>query len=298
MRVVTAILAEVEVALDANAAVGESPTWDSVAGALLWVDIPAKRLHSYTPASGQALSRNVGAEVGAVVARERGGFVLALADGFALLDSWDADPRLFCPVAADDPAARLNDSKVDSAGRLWGGTMAVDASLEPTNSLYRLETNGELVKTISGVGLSNGIAWSPDDETMYYVDSATQRIDAFEFDPGTGAIAARRALVEIPPEHGTPDGLAVDAEGCLWLALWGGWAVRRYSPEGEPLGELPVPVERVTSCAFGGPDLSDLYVTTASQGVDEASRSRQPHAGALFRCELGVVGLPSHGFGG
>jgi sugar lactone lactonase YvrE len=294
--VVTAL--ETELVLDARADVGECPVWDVRSGTLVWVDITAGRVHRFDPDTGRDESVEAGEQVGSIAPRADGGLVLALERGFAVQREWGAAIELVAAVGADDPTSRMNDGKCDAAGRFWAGTMAVDADPEPRHGLYRLDANGEVAAVLTGVGMSNGIGWSPDGRTMYFVDSPTQRVDAFDYDLRSGTPSRRRRLVEIPSEQGTPDGLAVDADGCLWVAFWGGWCVRRYSDRGVLLGVVDVPVERVTSCSFGGHGLEDLYVTTARSGVLADELEAQPFAGGVFRIRPGVAGSPPRAYGG
>ena len=191
----------------------------------------------------------------------------------------------------------MNDGKCDHSGRFWSGTLALDEQ-RPVGALYRLDPSGEVTKVLSGVTVSNGLGWSPDQRTFYYIDSRTQRVDAFSHDPESGRIARRRLLVAIPSREGTPDGLTVDVEGHLWVALWDGSVVRRYTPQGKQEYEVRLPASRVTSCAFGGDDLADLYVTSATTGLAPSDLRSQPHAGAVFVIRPGMRGLPTDTFAG
>jgi sugar lactone lactonase YvrE len=281
-----------ELVLDARADLGEGPLWDVPRGELLWVDVMAGLVHRFDPESGTDRSYDVGQPVSAIVARTGGGHVLALRDGFAL---WDGESAtVIAPVESSRREIRMNDGACDSRGRFWAGTMHVDYR-RGEGALYRLDESQTAEVILSGVTISNGIAWSPDDTTMYYVDTPTQAIDAFDFDAATGVISDRRRLVEIDPEAGSPDGLVVDSEGCIWVALWDGWAVRRYDPDGKHLGTVAVPVARVTKPAFGGPDLTDLFITTASP---EKANPSQPYAGGVFHTRPGVRGLATNAYVG
>ena len=205
--------------------------------------------------------------------------------------------RRLVAIEADDPDTRLNDVKVDRAGRLWGGTMALDARPD-AGTFYRIGADGSVAVVASPTTISNGIDWSPDDGLMYYIDSATHRVDVFDFDLASGTALDRRPFIRFEESAGLPDGMTVDAEGCLWVAFYDGWAVRRYTPAGALDRIIRLPVARITSCAFGGPDLSDLYVTSATAGLDEMQLAEQPHAGGLFVIRPGVAGLPSTPFAG
>jgi sugar lactone lactonase YvrE len=288
---------DVEVVLEARAQVGEGPVWDERTGTLVWVDIMGQAVHVYDPATGQDLSVDVGQPVGAAAPRESGGLVLALRDGFATLDADSKDLRWVAQVEADVPTNRMNDGKCDAAGRFWAGTMAFEVT-PGVAGLYRLDPNYQVTRVVSGITLSNGLDWSPDNERMYYIDSVTQRVDAFDFDLDGGQLSNRRTLFAIPKEVGLPDGMTVDAEGNLWVALHGAGVVHRYSPEGELLAVIRVPAKQVTCPAFGGADYGDLYITSMTYGLSEEALRPQPLAGSLFRCRPGVQGRPAFRFRG
>jgi sugar lactone lactonase YvrE len=223
--------------------------------------------------------------------------VLALQNGFGLLDTDSGQVEMIADTEADQPGNRMNDGKCDSAGRFWAGTMSfkLDAG---AGSLYRLDAEHRVSTVLSHVTLSNGLGWSPDDRTMYFIDSVTQGIDAFAFDPTTGSISNRRRLIDVASELGMPDGMTVDADGGIWVALWGGWAVHRYTPEGHLDRIVRLPVSQVTSCTFGGSDLRDLYITSAALQLEGDALAREPHAGALFCCRPGPVGLRANAYRG
>jgi sugar lactone lactonase YvrE len=282
-----------ELVLDAHADLGEGPLWDARTGELLWVDIMAGLVHRFDPASGTNRTFDAGQPVSAVVPRTIGGYALAVRDGFAVTSD-RGGVILVAAVEADRRETRMNDGACDSRGRFWAGTMHLDC-VTCVGSLYRLDATGEVQVMCGEVTISNGIAWSPDDAVMYYVDTPTLGIDAFDYEPETGVIAGRRQVATIEDGAGSPDGLVVDAEGCIWVALWEGWGVRRYAPDGTHLGTVEVPASRVTKPAFGGEGLTDLYVTTAAP---EEPDPAQPHAGGLFRARPGVRGLPTYAFAG
>jgi sugar lactone lactonase YvrE len=288
----------VDLILDAQARVAEGPVWDDTNGTLVWVDIMSHAVHRYDPATGQDHAVDVGQPVGAAVLRRDGnGLVLALRDGFAMLDEASAEVQLVAPVEADVTANRMNDGKCDPGGRFWAGTMPYSpAPNSAAGALYRLDPDLSVSRMVGGVTLSNGMGWSPDGRQMYYIDSMTQGMDVFDFSPDDGSIRNRRRLITIPPDEGLPDGMTVDAEGGLWMALHGSGTIRRYTPDGQMDRVVRVPPTMVTCCAFGGPDLTDLYITTMTLGLSEADRRAQPLAGALFRCRPGMRGLPPHRF--
>jgi len=279
-----------EVVVRANAELGEGPVWDTRSGRIAWVDILGRRIHLTEPRTGDTESIEVPSAVGSIAPRARGGFVAALEDGFWVIG--DGPPRRVATVPEARPGLRFNDGKCDPRGRFWAGTIAYDEA-EGAACLYRLGADGNVVRALAGVTISNGLAWTRDATTMYYIDSPTQRIDAFSYEAGTGEIRDRRTVVQIPVELGSPDGMTIDADGGLWVALWGGSAIHHYL--NSRLDQvIRLPVSRPTSCAFGGPDLDELYVTSAWKGLSREARRAEPLAGALFRFRPGVRGvLPS-----
>jgi len=290
MRVITA-----ELLLDARADVGEGAAWDAAGGRLIWVDITGSAVHEVYP-DGRARRWPIPQHVGAAVPRASGGMMLAVRSGFASLAD-DGSVCVVAPVEADDVGTRMNDGKCDPQGRFWAGTMAY-AETPGAGSLYRLDPDGVVHKVLAGVTISNGLGWSPDAAIMYYIDTASGGVDEFRFDAAAGAISGRRRLITVDSADGSPDGMTVDDEGCLWVALWGGGAVRRYRPDGSLDIVVSLPASQVTSCAFGGRDGGDLYITTAACGLSPRQRAEQPHAGGLFRCRPGVTGPPATPFAG
>ncbi|MEU6414156.1 SMP-30/gluconolactonase/LRE family protein [Microbispora sp. NPDC046933] len=262
-----------------RSALGEGARWDHEAGRLLWVDIPAGLVH--TLAGGRHESIDVGRPVTVAVPAARGGLALALREGFALLTA-GGPPEVLATVI--EAGGRMNDGACDSAGRFFAGTMT-DAP--GVGALYRLGADRHVERVVGGVTISNGIAWSPDESLMYYVDTALGRVDVFDYDPGSGDLANRRTFV--PVTRGRPDGITVDASGHVWVAVWEGGAVLRYGPGGRLDLVVEIPASRVTSCAFGGPGLDELYVTTASDGRT---------GGEVFRCRTSATGLPAHPYRG
>ena len=281
--------------IDATRAdLGEGPNWDPVQNVLRFVDITRRVIYRHDPSTGTTTSIEVPQEVGAVVPRRAGGLVAAVHDGIATVDEGTGAFSLLATVEGDNPGNRMNDAKCDSRGRLWAGTMSPDAAPN-AGSLYRYGPDGDLARVLEGVTISNGLGWSPDDRTMYYVDSVVG-IDTFEFEAATGAVRQRQRLVTIESEVGLPDGITVDADGYIWVAIWGGGVVRRYSPSGELERELRLPVSQVTSVAFGGEDYGDLYITTASVGLSQEQLAQEPLAGSCFVCTPGVNGVASNVF--
>jgi sugar lactone lactonase YvrE len=289
--------ARVEVFADLRADVGEAPHWDERTETLLFVDLTAGTVFRYDQSGVQLAFFPVGQEVGAAVPRSSGGLVLAVRDGIAVASDTGEGFELTAPVERDVPGNRMNDAKCDPAGRLFAGTTAFDFSPHSA-ALYRVAPDWSFGQVVRDVTQSNGIAWSPDGSRMYFIDSATQGIDVFDFDVGTGSAGNRRRLVTIEPAHGVPDGMTTDNRGNLWVACFGGSAVRCFSPAGVPLDEVVLPVTQVTSCTFGGSDLADLYVTSAAYRLSADQLTREPHAGATFVCRPGAVGMPASSFAG
>jgi sugar lactone lactonase YvrE len=288
----------VELVLDARAELGEGPVWESRSARLIWVDILRGRVHRFDPATGGDEMRDVGEPVGAAVPAADGSLILATMSGFARLDFDTGRVTPIAPVEADRSETRMNDGACDPAGRFWAGTMAFDFHARPgAGALYRLDPDGRVTTMLRDVTLSNGIDWSPDGRLMYYVDSGTQSVDVFDFDVERGTVSNRRPLVRIARETGVPDGLTVDVDGCLWLAVWRGAAVHRYSPDGALDRCIRMPVTQPTKCWFGGQDLTDLYVTSAGIELSADEKARQPLAGGLFRVRPGVRGKLATPFG-
>ncbi|KOT35809.1 calcium-binding protein [Streptomyces caelestis] len=279
-----------DVAVRAEATLGEGPTWDPAAGRLLWIDILGSRVHTYDPATGRRTLRRTEQHVGAVKPRAGGGLVLNLRDGVGLLDPDDTFRWLHREVV---PGRRANDAAVAPDGSLWAGTMRYDEA-PGGGTLSRVTGDGTADVLLDDVAVSNGVGWSPDGRLMYYIDSPTRRIDVFDVGEADGRITNRRSLAAIEDGAGFPDGLCVDADGCVWVALWDGGAVRRYTPSGELDRVIPLPVPLVTACAFGGPDLTDLYITTARVGLV----SPHPLAGSLLVVPGVGKGLPQPPFAG
>ena len=291
----TGRIASVEVVLDAGADLGEGPSWDPETRRLIWVDIAAGVVHRFDPASATDEPFEIGQPVGAAVPTTDGRLALAVSDGFSILDPRSGRIERIADVESDVPETMMNDGKCDPAGRFWAGTKDAKGS-RPIGSLYRLDSGRRPATVLTGVTVSNGLGWTSDRTTMYYIDSPTHRIEHFDFDLESGDVANRRTLVELPKDWGLPDGMTVDEDGFLWVAFWSGSAVRRFAPDGRIVSTVRFPVSQVTSCAFGGDDLSDLYVTTARDTLTSSQLWDQPHAGGLFRLHPGVSGLPEHPF--
>ena len=288
-----------DVAISAQAELGERPFWDAATGSLMWVDILAGHLHRYRPGAGDSVFHTAGVAVGAAAPRAGGGYVLAAADGFRLVGADgqpDGGPWRPPGMLAD---VRFNDGVCDPAGWFWAGTVAGDRRAG-AGALYRLEPSGEIAVVLDGVTESNGLGWSPDGGTFYFIDSGEPepRIRAFGFEPASGELGRSRDLARFPGGGPVPDGLVVDAEGTLWVAVWGAGQVHRYAPDGELLTVLPVPTSQPTCPAFGGPGLDVLYLTTAWQDMTAGQRATEPLAGHVLRARPGARGHPALAFGG
>jgi sugar lactone lactonase YvrE len=287
-----------ELILDARAGLAEGPVWDAGAGILYWVDIHAGHLHVYDPRDGSDRRLELGAPLGCVAPRRNGGLVAALKGGFAALDPADGTLSPLADPEAHLPGNRFNDGKCDPAGRFLAGSMD-DAEQLASGSLYSFTADWVLKTLLTGLRISNGLAWSPDGGTFYHIDTPTRQVMAYDYDLESGAIANPRPAVTVPPALGWPDGMTCDAEGRLWVALWGGGRVARFDPaDGRLLAEVPIPAQQVSACAFGGADLKELYVTTARKGLSSAQLAARPHSGSLFRVCTDVQGMRPDEFGG
>ena len=284
-----------EVAFPAQCELGEGPVWDAARGLLRWVDILPGHVHALDPVTGAHTWFEAGNPVGTFGLTRSGGLVLALVDGFALAGPDGQDLRRFGEFAVDRTVIRFNDGKPDPWGNFWAGTMAWQEDSGPPCSLYRLSPDGTVAELFGGVRLSNGLDWSDDRRAFYYADSLSGGVDLFDTDPDTGALSGRRLFVSV--SGGIPDGLTLDAEGCLWLAVWGAGELRRYTPDGQLDTVVRLPVSQVTSAAFGGADLSTLYITTARENLTLDDLRTQPQAGDIFACTPGVTGRLPYLFG-
>lgn len=290
---------DVEHVLAVQNILGEGPLWNAEEQALYWVDIYGNCFYRYEPATEKLAVFDVGVPVGVLALRERGGLVMATRHGFAF---WNQQEwlRTIVDPEAHKPHSRFNDGAVDCQGRFWAGTMCdpVDACTQPESSLYRLDPDLSLHVMETGVSIANGIGWSPDKRRMYFTDSPLRIIYVYDFDAASGAIENRRPFVHMPQEKGVPDGLTVDCEGFIWSVCWGGWKITRYDPAGKVERLIQLPVQYPTSCAFGGPSLDELFITSAWTALSEEKRRQQPLAGDLFRLRAGIKGLEEPKFAG
>lgn len=290
-----------DLVVDVGAVDGEGPFWVASEGRLAWVDIGAGILHLTDVKNGADDTIKVGSALGAAAPRRNGGFVLAVQDGFALIEPGSTEVSLVAPIDSDGGKLRMNDGKCDTRGRFWAGTMAYDFD-ERVGVLYRLDPDLTVTRLFDRLGISNGLDWTEDGRTFYYIDSLDFCVDVFDSDPESAEISNRRVAFEVPndqsvePGMAIPDGMTLDAEGHLWVAVWGAGEVRRYTPGGELEAVVEMPVPCPSACAFGGEDLSDLYITS----MVPSTLDRRPLAGegAVYRVKPGVSGVPVRSFAG
>jgi sugar lactone lactonase YvrE len=283
--------------LDSKAFLGESPAWDSVRQRLYWVDISAGHLHVYEPDSGHDRIHELGQPLGCVAPTKSGKLILGLRDGLATVDlSTDKLSFVSHPEIAI-PGNRFNDGKCGPDGRFLAGTID-DAEKEASGSLYSLGPGGVLKTLLGGLRISNGLTWSPDTKTFYFIDTFTRKIMVYDYDMLTGEIANPRVAVSVPAKLGWPDGMTSDTKGRLWVALWGGAAISVWEPgSGQLVERIPIPAKNVSSCVFGGSEQNLLYVTSARKGLSDADLTAYPATGGLFRVETDIEGIPTFQFG-
>jgi sugar lactone lactonase YvrE len=284
--------AEVTVAFPGVARVGEGPVWEARSGLLHWVDILAGEIHTADPESRRQRVIALPTLVGAVAPRSSGGFVAATREGFAAVE---LDESWKTRVAILGAGQRMNDGKCDPSGRFWAGSTDM-AFGSGKGALHVLSGDWRSELVLEDLTLPNGLGWSPDGRVFYLIDTMAGEVNAFDVSPGQLVPLNRRLLVQFRPGDGMPDGMTIDAQGCLWIAMWGGGRLMRVSPTGERLCELSVPAQQPSSCTFGGRDLDVLYVTSAREGMDLSDDDR---AGSVFAVRgLGVRGLPTPAFQG
>ncbi|XP_064879452.1 regucalcin isoform X1 [Oncorhynchus nerka] len=320
---------QVECVVKERCEIGEGPVWEEKEGTLLFVDISGQKIHRWNPATNQKETVATEKFVGCAVPRRSGGYVIGEGRSFGALDWESKSISTIAVIDEDKPNNRFNDGKVDPAGRLFAGTMAIEE--RPTvlelkqGSLFSLNKDHIVVKHFNQVDISNGLDWSLDHKTFYYIDSLTYTVDAFNYDINTGSISEghththththinlvlhrqpcvcvgnRRMVYKMDEGEGIPDGMCIDADGRLWVACYSGGRVIQIDPQtGVRLQTVKLPVDKTTSCCFGGRDYSDLYVTSACKGMDEADMAKQPQAGCVFRITgLGAKGIPANSFTG
>lgn len=288
---------EVRCVVDCANTLGEVPLWDVAEQALYWVDIEGCRLHRLTPATGRVEVWDMPERIASFALREKGGFVVAFASGLAFLDldpmriDWISKPE------AHLPGNRFNEGKVDRKGRFWAGTM--DNSLAShTAALYRLDPDLSLTTMVADVGISNCFIWSLANDRFWFADTLDKKVFTFDYDHTSGTIDNRKLFVDTSRLGYAPDGGTIDEEGYIWIAMWDGWRLCRFAPDGKLDRDIRLPVARPTSCMFGGPDLSTLYVVSAIWDASPEALKKQPQAGGVFAIDVGVRGVPEPRFAG
>lgn len=290
----------IELLFDTKEILGEGPVWDHRTQSIYWVDILDKRIYR----NGDVLMQ-LDDLIGCISPRKSGGLILAFSGGytdegrlsFASLDL-DSLKLTFLSSLKDEPLNnRFNDGKCDPRGRFLAGTMDMGEK-EPKGSLYSFDGKS-VTSLLSNVTVSNGLTWSPDYKTFYYIDTPTREVKAFDYDLDTGTIANPRVVVHTHESLGWPDGMTSDTQGNLWIAMWGGAQITRWDPNtGQLLEQIPVPAKNVSSCVFGGKNLNELYITSARKGLDKDALTRYPLTGGLFCLQTNVEGMPTFEFTG
>lgn len=278
-----------EPVLAVQSILGEGPVWNEGEQALYWLDVFLPAINRFDPATGINQAMRLDQPIYAFALRAKGGAIGSFEDGIGFVDLDHGTIDIIGDPKAGRPV-NFNDGKCDRRGRFWTGTMAKDWS-SPIGGLYRIEPSLRITQVDDGIVLSNGLGWSPDNRTMYFTDFGRRVIYAYDFEAETGVVHRRRPFIEVPEEAGFPDGMAVDAEGCLWVAHWDGWRVTRYGPSGQARQIIRMPVQRPTSCAFGGSDLSVLYITSARMGLSEEALAAAPLSGSVFAVRTDTAGL-------
>jgi sugar lactone lactonase YvrE len=284
-----------ELIVDSHALLGEGPVWDDRADVLWWVDIAGGFVHRFNPGSGRDDAFDVGCAVSAVLLTEHGDPLLAVPDGIATLNIATGEVSRNVVFEPHDPSVRCNDAKVGPDGAIWAGIMALDER-GAAGRLVRVTPDRAVAPLLTELTVPNGLDW-PEAGSFLFVDSAVASIQRFEV-TSVGRLIRRANAADIPLLSGVLDGMTLDADGHLWVAVWDGWCILRVSPQGEVVRRVPIPAARVTSVAFGGAALDELYVTTAAEGVTDENRTSQPNAGGLFRLRPGIRGRPPHRFPG
>jgi sugar lactone lactonase YvrE len=282
---------QAELLLDAKATLGESPAWDAKTQTLYWLDILEKCIYA-----GTRILSELDDLIGCLAPCKNGNLILGKRHGFADLEPDSAQLTFLASLDSELPTNRINDGKCDPAGRFLAGSMDMNEK-DPTGTVYSFDGK-QVIPLLSGVTISNGLAWSPDHKTFYYIDTPTREVKAFDYDLASGQISNPRAAIHIPESLGWPDGMTSDTDGNLWIALWGGAQITKWNPgTGKLLEQIPVPALQTSSCVFGGKDMNELYVTSARKGMNEADLKKYPLSGGLFKVITNVAGMPTFEFG-
>ena len=287
-------LLNIDVVVDCISLLGEGPVWDNVQKCICWIDILNGKIHQFCPEQKKFTTISVQQMIGCLAICTNNNFIAALQNGFAFVDRENGSVKLISDPEAHLPGNRFNDGKCDPAGRFWAGTMSLSEEAG-AGSVYIVQNDLQPIKIIESVTISNGMAWSPNHQTFYYIDTPTFLILAYDYNIVNGQISNKRTIIKIDEKDGYPDGMTIDNEGMLWVAHWGGWQITRWDPgTGEKIHSIKLPVAKVTSCTFGGVNLEDLYITTAKVGLTENELIQQPLAGSLFVIRnCGFKGMPA-----
>lgn len=289
---------QADVELKINAILGEGPVWDSDLNKLYWVDILAGRLFRYNPETGSNKTWEIGEHIGAVVLRKKGGLLLAIKTGFAFFDPDSGKIEKIADPESQMSGNRFNDGKCDPAGRFWAGTMSYKVEAG-RGRLYCLHSELTVEQKLTGLTISNGLAWNEKINKFYFIDTLAHQIAAFDYEPETGNIQNRKIIKKINKKEGLPDGMTIDEEGCLWVALYNGGRVIRINPEnGETVFQVHLPVPKPTSCTFGGTGLNEMFITTCRENMTEEEIAEYPYSGSLFKVKLPFKGKASKRFAG
>ncbi|ULC60546.1 SMP-30/gluconolactonase/LRE family protein [Flaviramulus sp. BrNp1-15] len=281
---------------DLKAQLGEGAIWNHETQELYWIDIEGMKVHIYNPKTKTNRTIDTPSRIGTIVPIDSEKSVVALHDGVYILNTKTSEYTLLSDAEANIPSNRFNDGKCDPSGRLWVGSMDLNTKPHAAN-LYMIDAKGEASLKVDSVSISNGIIWSANKKTMYYIDTPTQEIKAFDYDDATGNISNERVAVKVPDSLGGPDGMAIDENGNLWVGMWGGSSVTCFNPNtGQVVSKIDVPAANVTSCAFGGKNLDTLFITSAALYMSEDNQKKYPLAGALFKAVPGVKGVKSDFF--
>jgi sugar lactone lactonase YvrE len=281
-----------ELYIDARATLGESPAWDAKTQTLYWVDILERHVYA-----GAKRIAQLDETIGCLAPRKGGGLILTQGRGIRLMQPDMKTVRRLVSPRGEAKHTRFNDGKCDPRGRFLAGTMDL-AEKDDSGALYSLSANGQISRLLKHVTISNGLAWAPDGKTLYFIDTPTRKVMAFDYDLDTGAIMNGRVIIRFEKSFGSPDGMTSDTDGNLWIAMWGGGRVSQWKPDGTLLAQFGVEAVNVTACVFGGPAMNELFITTALAGTEPAAFRKFPHAGGVFRMETRVTGMPTYEYGG